>query len=258
MRELQLNPIRVLDRAVDVLLAFTVERPQMTIDEVMEATKLPKATAYRILYTLERRGLIRYNPATARYSLGLGLLEFAGVLSATFDVSREAEDVLVELQARVAQTVLMVVREGDEMVYVFRRENAQGLKYSSLFGQRRRIPFGVVGQVMLAYLPEADRERILRQPLPAWTEKTMTDVGAIRQRIQQIRQDGWFVDVDETTMGVSGVAAPVFDANSQLAAVVGIIGPAVQFRGPVLEDAKQQLLNATREISRRLGCPGSN
>jgi IclR family KDG regulon transcriptional repressor len=256
MRDLQINSVRVLDRTVDVLESFTADHPAMTIDEITRETKLPKATVYRILYTLERRGLIRYDPDTLQYTLGLRLLQYAGILSATLDVSHEAEDILIDLQASVSQTVLMAVMEGEEMVYVFRRENSEGLKYSSIFGQRRRLPFGVVGQVMMAYLSDDQIERVLSQPLQRWTEKTVVDPEVIRTRLKQIREDGWFIDVDETTMGVSGIGAPVFNADGNLAAAVGIIGPTVQFCGEVLEEAKRKLLDATRRISNRLGYYG--
>jgi len=253
MRNVNMNSIRVLDRAIDIFEAFSLTKTNLTIDELVDATKLPKATAYRLLYTLERRGLIHYDPVSLKYRLGLRLLQYSGLVTAALDVRNEAEDILIDLHASTKQTVLMAVLEGDEMVYVFRRENPDGLKYSSFVGQRRRPPFGVVGQVILAYMPEKDAERVLSTPLPQLTSHTMTDKSQILARLKQVKFTGAAIDVEETTVGVSGVGAPVFDSHGKMLAAVGVIGPSVQLQGDILDSAKQMLLEATTQISTRMG-----
>ncbi|NMP24126.1 IclR family transcriptional regulator [Sulfobacillus harzensis] len=252
MRDVNISPIRAVRRAIDVLNAFTTEEPELTVEQVSEKTHLPKATVYRILYTMETTNLIRYDEETGRYRLGIQFLSYAGLVTSTYDVVRESEEVLIELHQRIRQTILMCVVSGDELLYVFRRENAEGLKFSSSVGQRRPIPYGVVGKVALAYLPPAQLDRILAQPIEATTPYSLTDPEELRRRIHAIRQDGFYIDIEETTIGVCGVAAPVLDITDRLAASVGIIGPTVQLTDH-LQNARDYLLEATARISQKMG-----
>ena len=155
MRELNIKSVRAIERAADILNAFTLENPSLTVDEIMERVQLPKTTIYRILYTLESVGLIRYDQKTQKYMLGLQILGYAGVLSSNLDIKKEAEDILMELQIKAKQTVTMAVPEGLILTYVYKRENSEGMKYSSYIGLRRPLHYGVLGHVLMAYLPRS-------------------------------------------------------------------------------------------------------
>jgi len=253
MRDVNMNSIRALDRSIDILEVFSLNTPILSIDEIARSAKLPKATAYRLLYTLERRGLIQYDETTLRYKLGLRLLEYGGLVISSLDLHTEAEDVLIELFQDTQQTVLMAILEGDDMVYVFRQETPEGLKVSSFVGQRREPTFGVLGHVILAYTPEDHLNFLLSKPIPQLTPRTVTDPNQLRDRLNQIRQLGLLVDIEETTMGVSGVAAPVFGLNGSFACAIGIIGPTVQLRDVSMEAGKQHVLIAASKLSSRMG-----
>lgn len=254
MRDININSIRAVDRAIDILNVFTADKPSLNIDEITAASKLAKATAYRILYTLELRGLIHYDPKTLQYKLGLKLLEYAGILTSMLDVRQESEDILIELQMKTQQTVLMAVPEGDSMVYVFKRENPEGLKYSSYLGQRRPIGFGVLGRLITAYLPEEQSERILNQnPVASKTTEGKQDIVKVKQLLQDIRNQGYYVEINETVMGVTGISAPVFNAEGKIIAALGIVGPSVQLADEKLEIAKKMVISTAEQISLRMG-----
>ncbi|QSO54116.1 IclR family transcriptional regulator [Alicyclobacillus curvatus] len=253
MRDLNINSIRALDRAIDILEAFSMNASSLSIDEIARETKLPKATAYRLLYTMEKRGLIHYDEATLRYRLGLRLLKYGGLVTATLDLHNEAEDLLAELFALTHQTVLMAVPEGEDMVYIYRQETPEGLKVSSYVGQRRKPTFGVLGHVMLAYMPPALLNKVMSEPIPQLTPKTITHPDELLECLNLIRQQGYLIDIEQTTMGVSGVAAPVFGVNGSFLCAIGVIGPTVQLQGETMETAKRHVLSAATRISSRMG-----
>jgi IclR family KDG regulon transcriptional repressor len=254
MRDVNMNSVRAIDRAIDLLNVFTMEHPELTIDEIVAFSRLPKTTAYRILYTMEQRGLIRYNPETLKYKLGLKLLEYAGVVTTFLDIRQEAEDLLIELQTKAQQTVIMAVPEQETMVYVYKRENPEGLKYASFIGLRRPLSYGVLGQVMLAYLEPVQVERLLqKQPVPKLTEHTVTDPNLLQERLEQIRQEQIYVDREETFIGGIGVGAPVFNDEGKLIAALAIIGPSAQLVEKQLEAAKVMVTAAANQISAKMG-----
>lgn len=258
MRDVNIGSVRAVDRAIDVLNVFTLEKPVQTIDEIAAAARLPKATVYRLLYTLERRGLIQYNPATLQYKLGLKLLEYAGLLTAILDVRQESDDILIDLQTKTRQTVLMAVPENETMVYVFKRENPEGLKYSSFLGQRRPLNYGVLGRVIMAFLPKDQLDSLIKKyPAPPWLQGADTDENVIRDYFETVRRERVCVEINQTNAGVTGVGAPIFNAEGKLIAALGIVGPSVQLVNEHLEQAKANVMEAAEQISRRMGYRGA-
>ncbi len=253
MRNVQMESIRAIDRAIDVLNAFSRHLPEMTIDEVAARTKLPRATAYRILYTLERRGLIRFDTERLTYRLGFQLLTYGDLVASSLDLRQEAEDALLRLYDETRQGVLLAIEQGDTLVYIFRKENPEGLKVASLEGRTRPLVFGAFGTVIMAYLDDARLEEVLAQPIPQFTPATVTDPVRIRERLVQVRADGIWAETDEAIIGVTGIAAPVFDANGRFVGAAGLDGPTVQLSGDDLVRAKDLVRAAAEQISTRLG-----
>lgn len=78
-----MNSIQTIDRAIDVLQAFSAGNTSLTIEEISAIAHLPKNTVYRILYTLARRGLVQFDATSLTYQPGLRLLEFSMLKSST-------------------------------------------------------------------------------------------------------------------------------------------------------------------------------
>lgn len=255
MRKLNIEYNHSLDKAIDVLDVFSIAKPELTIEEIIKQTKLPKTTAYRILYTLERRGLINYDSTTSSYRLGLQFFRYYRVLSSSLDIVKLAEPILTDLQAKTGQTVLMSLKEGDNMVYVFKKESVGGLKYSSSVNERQPITYGIVGRIFMAYLPEEQYETFFSSPLPKWTPNTVVDKDNLVEQFKQIREEKLALETDETNMGVTGIGSPLFNAEGEVIAAVGVLGPTLLLTPEKIEEAKAFLLQSTEEISAKMGYP---
>ncbi len=249
-----MNSIQTIDRAIDVLQAFSAGNTSLTIEEISAIAHLPKNTVYRILYTLARRGLVQFDATSLTYQPGLRLLEFSMLKSSTLDVRQEAEPFLDELHLRTKQTILMALPEKEEIFYVYKRENEnyEGLSVGTLVGLRRPYLYGVLGQAVLAFFPESRIDHILSLPAKAYTKHTVTDPVLLRERLQQIRRDRVFASSHETNLGVTGIAAPIFDIHGYPIAAIGVVGPEVHLIEQ-LANIKQLVIEASNNISSRMG-----
>lgn len=237
------NSIRAIDRAVDILECFSKNESELSIDTIVIRTKLAKTTVYRMLYTLRSRGLIRYNESSALYSLGFNLLALSSNLD-TIDILKSyASESLDKLQEETQQTILMVVPEGDSMIYIYTKENSIGLKFASYTGQKRSINYGVLGKVFTAYMDDKKLEQLKNAGL------TIEQSAEIRENIQQ---NQYYIEREETNIGVTGVASPILDANNQCIAVIGLIGPSAKLTEEELSNCKNTLLKTANEISHEL------
>jgi IclR family transcriptional regulator, KDG regulon repressor len=254
MRDINMTSIRTIDRAIDVLQAFTLEKSALSIEEISTTTDIPKNTVYRILYTLERRGLIKFDQDSLTYQPGLRLIEFGFLQASVLDIKKEAEDLLDDLFKKTKQTVLMALKEDDDQLfYIFKRESSEGLKVSTQVGLRRNIFFGVLGHSILAFLPETKVERLLQTEFKPHSPNSVTDKDIVRQRISKIKQERVYIQSNETTVGVMGISAPVFNAIGEPIAAIGVIGPAIYYDEQQIEMVKKLVKECGEKISERMG-----
>ena len=119
----------------------------------------------------------------------------------------------------------------------------------------RRAPhFGMFGQVLMAYLPEAEVDRILaRRPLVPLTRRTITDPFEFREKLARIRRGGYVVEEGEAIDGVTGIAAPVRDFRGQVIAAVGVGFISTSVEGKNVERTLTEVLKTAQLISQELG-----
>jgi IclR family KDG regulon transcriptional repressor len=255
MRDVNISSIRSVDRAIDILQAFSVERPSLTVEDFAKITGIPKSTVYRVLCTLERRGLVQFEKNLQTYKPGLRLMEFGVLSTSVLDIRQVAEEVLIDLHNKTTQTILMAVKEGDEIIYIYKRENYEGLKFSSVVGQRRPFIYGVLGPILLAYSSESQIQRVLENSVSKHTPYTVTEKGEILKRLEKIREEGFYLESNETNIGVTGLSSPVFGINGEIAAAIGVIGPMVQLDDQI-DKVKPILIDAAKKISVKMGYQG--
>ncbi len=112
------------------------------------------------------------------------------------------------------------------MLYIEVIESPHEFRLSSRVGTRRSLHATALGKALAAFLPEEQKDRILAniqfQPL---TPKTIMNLVQFRQELGIIRNQGYAVDDEETTLGARCVSAPVLGANREVVAAVSVSGP---------------------------------
>jgi DNA-binding IclR family transcriptional regulator len=254
MRELNVESVRAVERAIQILNCFSFERPNLTISEIIEKTKLAKATVYRLLWTLEQYGLIQYDQKDNTYRLGYKPLEYGGIVLENLDIRREADPYLQELHERTGHSTVLVVPQGETIQYLIRHDSDDDFQPRNFVGRRRILHNGAFGIAILAYMDSDFVEGLLdRYPLEAFTPNTLINKEQFIQRLGKIREDGFFVDVEETFVGYTAIAAPVFDRNDKAIAAVGISGPSFKMEGETREQLIRQTTEVAQKISLRMG-----
>lgn len=249
---------RSLERALQIMCAFTSERNAYTLTQLTEAVRLPKATTIRLCSTLIKYGFMKFDHASMQYSLGIKLFELGSIVYASLSLRKTASPFLQQLQIRSGKTCFLGILENDELVYLDKRESpGNPIRFASQIGRIRPPYFGMLGQVLMAALPEDEVDRILQKnPLTAHTKKTTTDPYEFREKLARIRKQGYIVEDGEAIEGISGIAAPIYNFTGSAVAAVGVsfITFSVDTKGK--EALLAEVLKAADAISQEMGYGG--
>lgn len=254
MREVNISPIRVIDRMRKVLDCFTFENPTLTIDEIVRQTALPKSTIYRMLWTMEKNGFVQFDTRNNEYRLGYKFLEYGGIVLDNIDVRKESEEILTELHNKTGYNVLLAIRRHEYLQYLVTIESKEEFKSSSTVGKSRALHYGVLGNVLMAYMPIEEVQYILKKyPLEKLTPYTIVDENVFIERLSQIRSQGYFVDVNETFVGFTAIGMPIFGINDEVVAAIGVAGASFKLEGEHRQEIIKLMKHASNRISINLG-----
>jgi len=245
---------RAAARVLDILELVVTTRNGLALRELSAKLEAPKSSLLSLLRTLTTRAYLEQG-ALGEYRLGRKALELGMGSPAHRALPEIARPALRELMRRTGETVFLGALGGDgtAVVFVDKVESEQVIRYTAGVGDRRALHATSSGKVILAFLPLPEREKILRSlPLKRYTDQTVTSLPALRAAIEEVRQTGVCVNLDELAIGAAGIAAPIFDRDGCVTAACAIGGPTDRVR-PRLKPLAAEVKAAARAISALLG-----
>lgn len=242
------------DRALDVLRAMLAARRPLTLSEVAQACCLAPSTTHRLLASLMRQNFARQDADTAKYALGLGLLEFGHAILNDLDVRELAAPALAELNRATGETVHLAVLDGHDLVYIDRRDTHHGVRVNTSIGRRGTPHTTGVGKALLAHLPDVALDAYLaRVPLEPKTANSITDPVALRSELARSRARGYATDDGEDKDHVCCIAAPILGRGGEPLASISISVPDSRYTLDQLVDFVPRLLEQAQRLSRHFG-----
>jgi len=248
--------VGAVDRAVDVLLLFGRSlQPSLGVTEIATELGMPKSGVHRVLTTLRRRRLVTYDPETRKYALGQAAIALSQSYITRLDVQAMATGVLRDLMARTGETATLAVRRHGSVIYRAQAVPEHELRLEVRLTKPSPIHAGASGKAFLAFLPPEETEDYLGRAggtLEAVTPRTITDPDALRSDLALARARGWATSTGERLVGVSALAAPVFDYEGYAVAVLAVAGPSARLSADDA-DAAKALRDATAQLSAEMG-----
>jgi IclR family transcriptional regulator, pca regulon regulatory protein len=252
VRDAERDFVQSLGRGLAVLQQFSYQRPTLTISEAASLTGLTRATARRILFTLEQLGYVRADGR--RFAPTPRLLGIGYAYLSSMDVWQAAHPFLAELADLSQESCSAATLDGPDVVYVARVASRRVMAVNLNVGARVPAYPTSMGRVLLAGLSPQQLDRyfasVLLVPL---TPRTVTDEGRLREIVSQVREQGWSVVDQELEDGLCSVAAPVHDRAGQVFAALTICGHAGRVTAPQLRDEMlPHLLAAAKQITHQV------
>lgn len=245
--------ITTVERAADVLACFADSTNRtLGVTEIARQLDLSKAVVHRILASLRKKGFVEFEPETRRYSLGPAALTLGLSYLRQVDVPELGRPLLRGLSNATGETATISLRTGNARVYVDQVTPPSEVKMTVVLGRPYPLHAGSSSKAILAFLPDEVIDEYLSAELEALTDRTLVDPQRLRRELDEIRSKGYARSCGERQPGAASIAAPFFDHRGTPVGSMSVCGPADRF-GPRAEDAAELLLEATRQLSRRLG-----
>jgi DNA-binding IclR family transcriptional regulator len=246
----EVNSVRKALAILDLLS----DGKERTLSDIAHSLSLAKSTAHNLLETLVEERILDRDSGSGAFSLGIKLIELGYCAQTGLDLVRIAAPFLKGLNMRFDETVHLVVLDNDEVLYIDCIESQRRLRTYSVIGIRAPLYCTSVGKAILAYLPDEEIRRIVAERgLARFTENTITTEARLWAEIAHIREHGYAIDDCEHEDHLRCLGAPIFDARGEVFASVSLSGPAERNTMERIESMAPALLEATGEISRRLG-----
>jgi DNA-binding IclR family transcriptional regulator len=243
-----------VERTLSILELLSVTKSGLTLPELGRRLALPKSSTYCLLVTLERRGYLLRNSRTHRYMFGLKLFSLANMAINGVELRENAAAFLQSLMQRSRLTVHMALIEGDEAVLIEKVEPPGLVRLATWVGKRLELHCSAVGKCLLAYLPEGEFLRLVRdRGLTRNNENTITSIRKLKQQMTQIRDAGYAIEDEEGEIGCRCVGAPVFDHSGNIIAAISVAGTTAQIGSEEFVYLGHLVRQTASDISEALG-----
>ena len=246
--------VQSVKRAIAILKAFSLEKPERGVGELSRQMGLHKSTVSRLMATLEEGGLLARNPETQRYRLGIELLALAAQVVSHTDVREIARPLLRQLASDCQESVNLVVLDGGQVVNLdqFVAPTRQ-VKNIGRVGRRMWAHCTAAGKVLLAHLPPEELDLALVGELESFTPHTITDPVRLRHELTLVRARGYATVQEELEEGLNAAAAPIYDHTARVTAAISVAGPAYRVAPERFPELVRQLIRTANQISEQLG-----
>ncbi|MFA5575930.1 MAG: IclR family transcriptional regulator [Tissierellaceae bacterium] len=245
--------VQAIDRAIRILKLFSEERKELKLTEISEELDLNKSTVHGIISTLRYHRLIDQDEETQKYRLGLYLMELGERVANSMDIIQISHPIIDELCTTMEETVHLAALEGKEVVYIDKKESNQSIRIISAIGARNPAYCTGVGKAMLAFKDVDEIYESLPDELVQLTPNTITDKEELLRELEEIRLQGYALDNEENSAGLTCVAAPIFDSTGKAVYAISVSGPTMRMNYKQIEKAREIVMESTKKISKELG-----
>lgn len=248
------SQVPALDRALSILELLAQHPDGMRMREIAEKLDLPANSVFRITATLEDRGYLLREGEDMRYRLSRKLLSLGYAAIGEDKLIEHALDVMQQLRDETQETVLVGVRADVQGIVLEQVAAMQPVKFLVDPGTHFPLHTSAPGKVFVAFLPEVEREAVLkRMKFTRYNERTLDTRAKFETELESVKEVGYGLDRAEQIEGLHCVGAPIFNHRGYPIAAIWVTGPSFRFPASDLPRIGVKVVAAAQRISQRFG-----
>ena len=247
------NTIKSLDRAMGVFEVLS-ETSGLSLSALSEETGQSPATVYRILVTLEGRGLVDFDASEQVWHIGPAAFVIGARFLRRTSLVDRARPVMRALMEETGETANLGIEKEGAVLFLGQVETSATIRAFFPPGTLSEMHASGIGKALLAHMEDRRLARVLAGVgLQAFTGQTIIDAAALRDDLAGIRARGYAVDNEEKTDGMRCIAAPVFDMTGEAVAGISVSGPTSRVGLDDIDRLSVPVMAAARNLTRAIG-----
>lgn len=241
-------------KALDIIEVLGYSESGYTLVELSHKVGMPHPTVHRLLKTLKTKGFVVQEASTGTYHLSSKFLR----LQATIFTKQSVVLATIPVLNRLAQALPCYAHLGmlddDRVIYIETRRHNPFLSEYLPPGRTAPIHSTALGKVMTAFLPLDNRNRMVSHltfhPVTPYTVGNKEQFG---QQLDEIRQQGFAFEREESRVGAGCVAAPIFNHTGAMIAAISCFWWFATMPADSYPQIAEMVVAGAQEISRSLG-----
>lgn len=213
-----------LPRAFAIIRALADAPPAgERVTALARAVGLTQATVHRILRSLIAERIVEQDANSKRYRLGVEFFALAAQAGNPNGLRTLCRPSMLRLCASLGETIFLLVRSGFDAVCLDMCEGPFPIRsFTGDIGGRVALGVGQGSLAILAFLPEAEREEIIRYNVPRIRGFGVLDEVYLRTEIERVRRLGYAGRNSGVLEGMAGVAVPILDRSARAVAALSV------------------------------------
>lgn len=247
------NTIKSLDRAMAVL-EYLSEAQGKPLSVLATETGQSPATIYRILVTLEGRGLVEFDAQDQVWYIGPRSFVIGSRFLRRTSLVECARPILRKLMETTGETANLGIEKGGMVLFLSQVETHESIRAFFPPGTLSQMHASGIGKALLAQM---DKDRFehwfAAHPPERFTKHTLLDRCDLINALSEIRQRGFSIDGEEKNLGMRCIAAPVFDVHREAVAGISVSGPTSRVETSATERLSRAVIEASNELTKAIG-----
>ena len=247
------NTIKSLDRAMEILEYLSAAQGKPLSALASELDQSP-ATVYRVLVTLEARGLVEFDAEEQLWHVGVQAFVIGSRFLRRTSLVDRARPILRSLMETTGETANLGVERGGKVLFLNQVETHESIRAFFPPGTLSDMHASGIGKALLAYMePRRLKYWLADRDLQVFTPHTIAESTALQTELEATRARGYSIDAEERNIGMRCIAAPVFDMYGEAIAGISVSGPTSRIGPESTQTVSGAVMRAAAELSTAIG-----
>lgn len=244
--------IASVTKAINVI-EFIAECNQAGVTEISKGLGYGVSATYHLLNTLKEANIIVQDRETKKFKLSLKLWQLGVLAYEQNSITEIIKPYLSKLRDLTGETANLTIVDNNKTVYIAQEESDRLVRMFTTTGASAPLHCTGGGKTILAHKAKEIRDEIIdRLDLEEFTHSTITDKEEFRRELDKIKENGYGFDNEEREIGVSCIAAPIFDLSNEPIASISISGPTSRFTDEAREKWIELTIKIASQVTERL------
>lgn len=249
------NPVQSVERTFSIIEELSGTSAGLPLTELSKRVELHKSTVHRLLTSLSDMGYVFKDSFSGNYRLSLRLFEISSRVVNGLDILEISKPYLDRLSILTNEAVHLVVRDGNDIVYIYKSDlNNNTVRLSSRIGLRSNMHCTAVGKSILATLGAEEVEQIWNETeIKKFTEHSITSLDELNGQLSDIRRLGFALDDEENELGVRCIAASIVSFSGVAVGAFSVSAPTTRMNEERINELAEYVLDTREKISHEYG-----